>query len=200
MKYIFYACVLAVIFVLVEVVAVSVATLSMPNSIEFELLNNFNMFVMLIKANPVSAFELFILSQPILIIQNISETAGTQIWGVYIMPVSIILWLVMSVFFVYLKITPVSGNTCWLMLVGSALLMIATFYLRVQACCTEKPSWLVDVIILSRVFNPLQNSTVWQDIYLSVSPWFQIMQLTTLITGAVVLYLAYLLVNRNNIK
>lgn len=197
MKYIIYAGITLMMFMAVEVTVLSLVTFSLPNQISFELINNLEIYSQLFHANPIIAFKVLLINNPVFIIQKVNDLGDTQLWGVYIMPITVITWLAASVFFVQIKKVSPPLNIIWWIAGASVLLIMSVFYLRIQACCTESPAWFLDVMILSRVFNPLVNSGFWQDVYLNVSPWFKTMQLFFLAAAMVLFYFSYTM-SRNN--
>jgi len=178
------------IIILLEIVLVVVATFSLPNQVDFVLIQYFRLYVDLFFTNPLTAMGL-LMHKPLVIIQKIDAQTSTQIWGVYIMPLSAMVLVALSVFVARLgKMSP--PLNIWIKIISaSSLLCLSVFYLRVQACCSENPAWLLDVMMLSRVFNPLLNSDYWQDIYLLISPWFNAMQISLAAISLIVLYLSF---------
>ena len=195
-----YSGITLVVFMAVEVIVLSLVTFSFPNQLDFEFINNFELYSQLLFSNPVTALKLLLINKPVFIIQKVNDLGDAQLWGVYIMPITVITWLAVSIFFVQIKsLSPPRNIIGWL--VGASLLIIlSVFYLRIQECCTESPAWVLDVMILSRVFNPLHNSSFWQDVYLNVSPWFKIMQLFFLSSAVLVFYFSYIMSQSNNKK
>jgi len=175
----------------VEVAVLSLVTFSLPNQIKFEFIYNLDIYSQLFYSNPVSVIKILLVNKPVLIVQKVNELGGTQLWGVYIMPVTVIAWLAVAVFFVQLQKTSPSWKIFGGLVVACLMLIISVFYLRIQTCCTESPAWILDVFILSRVFNPLLNSVFWQDVYLNVSPWFKLMQLFFLGFAILGFYFSY---------
>jgi len=181
----------------VEIAALSLVTFSLPNQINFEFLYNLEIYSQLFYSNPASTLNLLLINKPVLIIQKVNDLGDAQLWGIYIMPVTVIAWLAASVFFVQLKKISPSMNIIGWMVGASLMLIISVFYLRIQTCCTESPAWLLDVMILSRVFNPLLNSGFWQDVYISVSPWFKLMQLFFAGSAVLIFYFSYTMSKKN---
>ncbi len=194
MKYILYTCVVLLGFTAVEVAVISTVTFSLPNKINFYRLDDLRVFVDLFWVSPVAAIELQLIQKPLIIIQKVNVSDGAQLWGVYIMPISMLVWFVFSVFILQIKKISHSMKVWKWLGIAAALFIASVFYLRIQSCCTETPLWVFDVMILSRVFNPLLNSMFWQEVYLSVSPWFETMQLAILAMGVVILYKSYVAV------
>ena len=189
------ALVLAVFIALVIfcVAAIAAANQGLPNQFIFVYLDSMALYWNLLFSNPSIVFKL-LAQKPVFIIQEIAivgnnPALSSQIWGVYIMPLTVILMTALSAFIVYMKSRRVCLNI-WLGLMGSsAILCASVLYVRVQSCCTENPSWIFDVMILSRVFNPLLNSDYWQNMYLAISPWFNVMQTTMMSISILLLYL-----------
>jgi len=199
----FFITVFACLFLVV------VATQSFPNHISFEMMNNIGLYLDLLYSNPSTAVKLW-LQKPLVIIQKTAVLEGsgitgetplsTQIWGLYIMPLSAIVWMAQSAFIILIMKMSPSLNIKIKMLMASMLLTISVFYVRVQACCTESPGWVLDVMILSRVFNPLLNTDYWEGLYSAISPWFNIMQLLLMSVSLIVFYFCFLASKKQSAK
>jgi len=176
--------------ILLETIIVGLISLSLPNSLTFELIQNIGMYWDLFSTNPSIAFSLFV-QQPLVIIQKIDFHSGTQLWGIYIMPLTVMVLLGLSAFVVFLGKVVLMPNIWPRVLSASILLCAAIFYLRVQVCCSEDPAWLLDVMLLSQVFDPLTNTAHWQEIYLALAPWFSRIQIGMVVVALTVLYISF---------
>lgn len=175
MKYLIRVSALFIMIILIESSIISAVVGSIPNNIDLVFLQNIEMFTGLFNVNPAVAIKLILINQPLLVIEKIDVSTGLQLWGLYVMPVS----LMLSALCLFLILLPVERLTRhqWYWIVSSSVcLLISIIYLRVQACCTANPAWLVDVILLSRVFNPEFNNIFWQQAYLMTSPWLSPLQ------------------------
>jgi len=191
MKYLTHSLVIFASILLIETGIISLATWSLPNQIEFALLHNLKFFFELFSSNPSAAIDLLFIYKPVLIIQRIDPLSNSQAWGIYVMPISTITLLILALFITWMKHSSSSPRLwAWLFL-ASILLSASVFYLRAQVCCTVNPAWLLDVILLSRIYNPVLNSVYWQDIYLLITPWFKTIQLLMATVSLLILYLCF---------
>jgi len=191
MKYLAHSLVIFTSLLLIETAIISLATWSLPNQIEFALLHNLRFFFELFSSNPSTAVDLLFIYKPVLIIQKIDPLSSSQAWGIYIMPISTITLLTLALFITWMKHSSSSPRSWSWLFLASILLSVSVFYLRIQACCTVNPAWLLDVVLLSRIYNPMLNSVYWQDIYLLITPWLRTIQLFMASISLLILYLCF---------
>ena len=96
------------IFILVfilflEILFVSIYTLSVPNQLVFTALDNFNFYSNLLSVNPAMAIEIAFIGNPVFIVQRLDQLQGNQIWGVYFMPVNILVLFLLSLYISIVK-------------------------------------------------------------------------------------------------
>lgn len=177
--------------IFIETGITSLITQSLPNQFQFTVIENFNFYSNLFYINPAAALRLVLIENPVFVIQNFDGQASTQIWGIYFMPISLITLYMLSIFIVFIKKQEPSFNTgVWLCL-ASIILLFAVFYFRIESCCTSHPSWLLNVWLLSKVYNPLLDSIFWQDIYVLLSPWLPLMQFFMAAVSLLILFICY---------
>ena len=187
MKYLVHSLTIFSSILLIETGIISIVTWSFPNHIEFTLIHNLVFFFELFTSNPLAAIDLLFVNNPVFIIQSIDILNDNQIWGIYLMPISIITLFALSVFVTWIKhLSPSPGIWRWLLL-ASAILSISVFYLKIQTCCTTNPSWALEIMLLSRIYNPVLNAIFWQDMYLLVTPWFKAIQLA-MVSGSLLIF------------
>jgi len=191
MKYLTHSLVIFTSILLIETGIISLATWSLPNQIEFALLHNLTFFFELFSSNPSTAVDFLFIYKPVLIIQRIDPLSNSQAWGIYIMPISTITLLTLCLFITWMKHSSSSPRLWFCLFLASILLSVSVFYLRAQACCTVNPAWLLDVILLSRIYNPVLNFDYWQDIYLLIMPWLKTIQLLMASVSLLILYLCF---------
>ena len=175
MKYLIRVSALFIMIILIESSIISAVVGSIPNNIDLVFLQNIEMFTGLFNVNPAVAIKLILINQPLLVIEKIDVSTGLQLWGLYVMPVSLML-SALCLFLILLPVERLTRHQWYWVVSSSVCLLISIIYLRVQACCTANPAWLVDVILLSRVFNPEFNNIFWQQAYLMTSPWLSPLQ------------------------
>jgi len=176
MKYLIRVSALFIMIILIESSIISVVVGSIPNNIDLLFLQNIEMFAGLFNVNPAVALKLILINKPLLVIEKIDVSTGLQLWGLYVMPVSALILSALCLFLILLPVKRLTRHQWYWIVSSSVCLLISIIYLRVQACCTANPAWLVDVILLSRVFNPESNNVFWQQAYLMTSPWLSPLQ------------------------
>lgn len=176
----------------VEVLLVSLFTLSMPSQFVFTALDNFSLYMSLMSANPTMAIELALLSNPIFIVQRLDVLQTSQVWGVYFMPVNIIALFLLALLLNLFKKIKIN-LTQWLWVIfATAVVMFSMFYLRLQTCCTSGPTWLLDLWLFSQVSDPLVDSSMWQDIYINLVGHFTLIQFLISFIGIAILCVVYI--------
>ncbi len=170
---------------------ISIVIQSLPNQFEFVIIENFKFYRDLLHVNPVAAGRLILIENPVFVIQRIDRLNSSQLWAIYFMPISVLTQYVLSMFIVFIK-KQNANPFIWLWIfVASTFLLFAVFYLRIQACCTSKPTWLLDVWLLSQIYNPLLDSTFWQGIYVQLSQWLPLIQFFIAAIALLILFICY---------
>lgn len=181
------------IFILVfilflEILFVSIYTLSVPNQLVFTALDNFNFYSNLLSVNPAMAIEIAFIGNPVFIVQRLDQLQGNQIWGVYFMPVNILVLFLLSLYIsIVKKVEMTLLQWIWILLAAS-ILLFSMFYLRIQTCCTSGPTWLLDIWLFSQVSSPLADTALWQEIYIQLSGHFTLIQWGIAAIAVIVLY------------
>jgi len=189
MKYLIQSLSLFTGIVFIEAGLLSLITWSLPNQVDFTLGENLSFFFELFSSNPSAALDLILIHKPVIVIQRIDSLSSSQVWGLYFMPITVLTLLLLAVFLTWIKQTsPVPRIWGWICL-SAILLSISVFYLRVQSCCTASPSWLLEVMILSRVYSPLLDTIFWQDVYMLILPWLKSIQLLIASSSLLIFYL-----------
>ncbi len=176
MKTLFRVIFLFLSIILIEVLLLSLATSQIPNQINIELFNNLAIYAQLFKSNPLTILNLLLFEKPIIIIQKMDAQGITQIWGFYIMPITFITILVLSIMLsrlIELKSIFINKK---LTILASIMLSFSVYYLRLQSCCTASPNWILDVLLLVRVYDPVLDTLFWQELYLIMTNWFKPIQ------------------------
>jgi len=171
-----------------EVIILTLATGYFPNQFELEIFNNLSMYLGLLKSSPLTILNLLLIQKPFIIIQNTDITEGTQIWGLYIMPITFITLVALSIMVAKLRLIDGYLTKKYWILLASTLLTLSVFYLRLQSCCSASPNWVFDVFLLVRVFDPTLDTMFWQDVYLFMTPWFKSLQFIVATSALLLFY------------
>lgn len=177
--------------IFLEISITSIITLSLPNQFKFTVIENFKFYSDLFAINPAAVGRLILIENPLLLVQRLDGQSSSQIWGLYLMPISILTQYMLSVFIVFIKKQNVTPYTWLWICLATVVLLFVVFYFRIQTCCTFRPTWLLNVWLLSIVYNPLLDTVFWQDVYIQLSEWLPIIQLVMAATSLLVLFLCY---------
>ena len=184
----------------VEIFLVSLFTLSSPNQFVFTAVDNFNFYMSLMSANPTMAIELALISNPIFIVQRLDDLQTSQVWGLYFMPVNVIVLFLLALSLNIFKNTKINLSQWLWVLFASSVVMFSMFYLRLQTCCTSGPTWLLDLWLFSQVSDPLVKTAMWQDIYIKLVGHFTLIQFMISIIGVAILVVVYITVTNQRVK
>lgn len=189
-----------VLMIFVEIFLVSLFTLSSPNQFVFTAVDNFNFYMSLMSANPTMAIELALISNPIFIVQRLDDLQTSQVWGLYFMPVNVIVLFLLALSLNIFKNTKINLSQWLWVLFSSSVVMFSMFYLRLQTCCTSGPTWLLDLWIFSQVSDPLVKTAMWQDIYIKLVGHFTLIQFMISIIGVAILCVVYITATNQRAK
>jgi hypothetical protein len=162
--------------IFIEVGFVSIFAQGLPNHVEFTFLKNFGFYMDLLHSNYAAALKLILMQNPVFIIQKTNPQTAIQVWGVHLMPITVFLQLAVSVFIAVIKKSKPSLQVWSWTLIATSILLFAVFYLRLEVCCTSGPTWLLNTMLLYRVYTPSLSTIFWQDIYIQISPWLIFIQ------------------------
>jgi len=159
-----------------QVCLISIFTHTLPSEIEFSVLNNMTLFTDLFQINPGTALHYFFIDREVILIQKYDQSTSSQVWGLYLMPISIITQLIVSIIITAAMQHSPPRRITLLSVVSCFILLFAVFYLRLQACCTSQPAWLPEILLLSQSYKPLSDTVFWQNLYIEVQPHLAFIQ------------------------
>jgi len=189
-----------ILMICVEVLSVSLFTLSMPTQLVFTALDNFSLYISLMSANPAMAIELALISNPLFIVQRLDALQTSQVWGVYFMPVNIIALFLLALSLNVFKNIKINLSQWLWVSFASSVVMFSMFYLRLQTCCTSGPTWLLDLLLFSLVSDPLVNTSMWQEIYIKLVDYFTLIQISISFIGVAILCAIYIGATHKKVK
>ncbi len=172
----------------IELLFLSLATSQMPNQINIEIFNNLALYSHLLQSNPLTILNLLLFEKPVVIIQRMDSLGTTQVWGFYIMPITFISLLTLSIMLSRLIELKMILENKHIIIPATVILCISVFYLRLQSCCTADPNWLFDVLLLVRVYDPELDTIFWQEFYMMMTNWFKPMQIFMASTALLLFY------------
>jgi len=169
--------ILALLIVL-QVLLVAIFMGSLPTAWRFPLVDKILLMQTLFASNPMTALQ-YLWKTPVLISEQL-DTQNQQVWGYYLMPASLLMYVGVALILRYFM----AGRALRAkVLLPMMLLLLPVLYLRIAACCTSHPSWVFDVWLLGNVYQPLNDTVFWQDLYLSLQPWFVAIQFVMVAAG-----------------
>ena len=182
------------IFVAITVIGflmASALTQSLPNDFKIPIIENFTFYTQLMQINPLITLRQVLIDNPVIISQRLDVDGKQQIWAAYIMPINILINIGLSV--LYVKTYKLNFNSCkWAVIcLASLLLTLSLFYMKIQACCSSRASWLGELAVLYQINNPFSDTAFWQNIYIELSNGFIILQSILLVSAFVLFYLIY---------
>jgi len=198
MKFVSTAIFSFLFIIFLELIFIVMATGHMPNQVDLEIFNNLSMHLNLLKINTLTMLNFLIFQKPVIIIQNVDSLGTTQVWGFYIMPITFITLVALSIIIArIIQIEDYFRLKYWILL-ATAFLAFSVFYLRLEACCTAEPNWILDVMLLVRVYDPTLDTLFWQETYLFMTSWFKPMQFIMALIALLLFYKCFLSLKRGN--
>ena len=71
---------------------------------------------------------------------------------------------------------------------GVVTVLIGVTCLRLAACCTSNPGWVLDTWLLAKAYTPNLGAVNWVLVYESTKPWLPMLQTGVLVGGMAMLY------------
>jgi len=175
--------ILSVVWILAALIALQILLLSvfmgaLPTDWRFPLVDKMPLMQTLFANNPIMVLQ-YSWKTPVLISEQL-DTLNQQIWGYYLMPAGLLMHLLVAYVLKYFMGQHALRRAFILPLI---LLLLPVLYLRIAACCSSEPSWVLDVWLLANVYQPLNDTVFWQDLYLALQPWFMAMQFVMIAAG-----------------
>lgn len=174
-----------------ELILMSVALRGAPNNIQFTAADNFSFYLDLFSVNTSAALKLALIDNPVFIIQQLGEVDANEIWGVYFMPLQIVLLFSLSALIIRVINLKLDAYRWSLVGIASTLLLTSILYLRVQSCCTATPRWVFDIWLLSQINDPDSDQVYWQNLYTELAEHFVLIQLSIAAIACITLFLIF---------
>ena len=171
-----------VFLVIIQVLVLSLIMGGVAAHIQLPVLDKLPLLQTLFTANTSSALQ-YLLKTPILIVEQL-DIQNQQIWAYYLMPISFLMHISLVWLVLYFYRQQALQGRLWLAL---CLLLVSVMYMRVAACCTTEPGWVFDIGLLAMVYQPLNDTEFWQDLYLYLKPWLLAMQFVLASVGFLLL-------------
>jgi hypothetical protein len=174
-----------VVLVFIEVILTSLFTGHLANGFNVYPLQNAGLYSLLWESNPGKTLELLLITNPIVIIEHLDAGTQTQSWGIYYYLTDLMLLvgvaLVTAIAWVSGRLQH-PGASRILVSAGGLLMVVASTHLKLGACCGSSPRWVVDAMILSRLYDP-RFFQAWGDVYEAVAGLFMPVQVIMVLGG-----------------
>ena len=162
----------------------------LPSGAQLQAGSNLALLQVLWEDNPWETVKLALSEVPLLVIEEVHQETGLQVWGMFYYAGTALVYLLVSAFTAWhwraLLDSPVTQRI--LFMAGVVTLLIGVSYLRLAACCTSNPSWVLDTFLLAKVYTPNVGTVNWVQIYERIEPWMTILQTATVVGGMAMLY------------
>jgi hypothetical protein len=159
----------AVFLVLVMVVIVLFALLleGPPNNAQLQAISNLDLYQVLWRDNPWETVKLVLLDEPLLVIEQVQRETGLQVWGMFYFPCTVLAYLLVSDFAAshWGDFIRSSAKQRMLFTAGVVTVLTGATYLWLAACCTSDPGWVLDTMLLAKVYTPNLGAVNWMLLY-----------------------------------
>lgn len=166
----------------------------LPNGAQLQPTSNLAFLQILWAGNPWETVKLVLVEKPLVMIEHLDPETGLQVWGMFYYAGTVLMYLLIAAF-TALHLGRFRNSTTGqyaLFIAGTATVLISVTYLRLAACCTGGPGWVVDTWLLTKVVTPNSGVVDWMFIYERVQPSLPILQAVMLTGGMAMLSLWYL--------
>jgi len=191
---------LIVLFVLLaaETAITTLLVGSMPTDLFIYPLRHLDFYKILWASSPWETIKLLLIDKAVLVVEHRDATNGIQIWGLYYYALNMLLHCLVGLLAGVgwaLGQFRKTGRPLLLFVAGSFLLIFANSHVYLASCCSAGPGWIVDVWLLSRVYDPFASS-YWLELYQSVEGLFLITQAILTAIGTVLILSGWVLSRR----
>ncbi|MDH5182089.1 MAG: hypothetical protein OEZ39_03595 [Gammaproteobacteria bacterium] len=178
-----------VLFILLESLLTALATGAMPGHLSSWIHSAGDLYVTLFWEAPGRTLQLTLFDKPLFVVSNAAETSA-RVWSLHYYAGTILLHGILAWFCARTRVLINVFQQPGLIpgIAGICLLLIASLYLQIAACCTGGPIWIIHSMTLALIFNPATATVRMIEIYQSVSTIFPVMQWACAAAGGYLLY------------
>ena len=179
------------ILIALETLVMSWLVGSAPTESYVFLFRNSTFIKIIWASNAWETLKLLTTGEAVFIVEHRDAANGLQIWGLYFFMIHLLAQCAVACL---AGIGWVAGffrrldRALMLYVSGALLLIFATSYVRLASCCTTGPGWLVDVWLLSLVFDPTPSMLDWQGVYEWAEKLFMPVQIALALSGIYLLF------------
>jgi hypothetical protein len=163
---------------------------SMPNGVQFQATSDPAFLQILWQDNPWETVRLVLVDNPLVIVQHLQQGTGLQVWGMFYYAGAMLVYLLVSAFTAlhWRRLINSTAKQRMLFGAGTVAVLIGVTYLRLAACCTSGPSWILDTWFLANIYTPSPAASNWMLVYQYIQPWLPLIQTGVLVGGMAMLY------------
>lgn len=162
----------------------------LPNGVQFQATSNLAFLQILWQDNPWETVELVLIDKPLVVIEQLHHGTGLQVWGMFYYAGTVLVYLLVSAFTAlhWSALMNSSAKQRVLFTAGVVTVLIGVTCLRLAACCTSSPGWVLDTWLLAKVYTPNLGAVNWMLVYAFTKPWLPMLQTGVLVGGMAMLY------------
>ena len=162
----------------------------LPNGVQLQATSNLAFLQVLWQDNPWETVKLVLIDKPLVVIEQLHHETGLQVWGMFYYVGTVLVYLLVSAFTAlhWSALMNSSAKQRVLFTAGVVTVLIGVTCLRLAACCTSSPGWVLDAWLLTKVYTPNLGAVNWILVYESTKPWLPMLQTGVLVGGMAMLY------------
>jgi len=162
----------------------------LPNGVQLQATSNLAFLQILWQDNPWETVKLVLIDKPLVVIEQLHHETGLQVWGMFYYVGTVLVYLLVSAFTAlhWSALMNSSAKQRVLFTAGVVTVLIGVTCLRLAACCTSSPGWVLDTWLLAKAYTPNLGEVNWMLVYESTKPWLPILQTGVLVGGMAMLY------------
>ena len=162
----------------------------LPNGVQLQATSNLAFLQILWQDNHWETVKLVLIDKPLVVIEQLHHGTGLQVWGMFYYAGTVLVYLLVSAFTAlhWSTLMNSSAKQRVLFTAGVVTVLIGVTCLRLAACCTSSPGWVLDTWLLAKVYTPNLGAVNWVLVYESTKPWLPMLQTGVLVGGMAMLY------------
>ena len=162
----------------------------LPNGVQLQATSNLAFLQILWQDNHWETVKLVLIDKPLVVIEQLHHGTGLQVWGMFYYAGTVLVYLLVSAFTAlhWSALMNSSAKQRVLFTAGVVTVLIGVTCLRLAACCTSSPGWVLDTWLLAKVYTPNLGAVNWMLVYESIKPWLPMLQTGVIVGGVAMLY------------
>jgi len=161
----------------------------LPNDVQLQPTVNLAFLQILWQGNPWETVKLVLVDKPLVMVEHLDHGSGLQLWGMFYYAGTVLVYLLTATFTALhlRRLRTSTTRQIVLFATGTAAVLISVTYLKLAACCTGGPGWVLDTWLLTYVFTPNTGGMDWMLVYERLQPWLSALQASMLVAGMAIL-------------